>query len=715
MQEIAHYASLLSKELNLDYQHVRNTLTLLLEGATIPFIARYRKEKTGTMDEEMIALLHKRMQQLQALDKRREAVLASIEEQGKLTAELKNLILSCSSMQELEDLYLPYKPKRRTRAAIAREKGLEPLALWLLQQHYSSIDARAAHFVSREKGVENTEEALAGARDIVAEMVSENRIIRERLRNLYHRTAQLSSKVVEEKALEAKTYRLYFDWSEPLSKAPSHRILALFRAENEGFLKVKVSVDAEQAIHTAMRLYIKNDSEAAAQLRKAIDDAWKRLLEPSMENDLRAFYKEKADGVAIKVFTENLRQLLLAPPLGQKRILAVDPGFRTGCKLVVLNEYGQLMHNDTIYPHPPNHEVKQAVQKLRNIVNAYKIEVIAVGNGTAGRETEDLIRGIVFDREVMAVMVNESGASVYSASKIARDEFPDFDVTVRGGVSIGRRLMDPLAELVKIDPKSIGVGQYQHDVDQKALGESLVQTVESCVNAVGVELNTASEQLLSYVSGIGPQLATNIIRFRNENGGFSNRKQLLRVPRLGEKAFEQSAGFLRIREGDNPLDASAVHPESYHIAEMIGQQLGLPLSEMIGNKDVRKQIDINALLTTGVGNETLNDILSELEKPGRDPRKPFEMFEFSKDVRSINDLRPGMELNGIVTNITAFGAFVDVGVHQDGLVHLSQLSNRYVRDPNQVVRLNQKVRVKVLDVDYERNRINLSMRLENPT
>lgn len=713
MQEVAFYASLLAKELSIDYQYIRNTLTLLSEGATIPFIARYRKEKTGSMDEEMVALLQKRMQQLQALDKRREAVLSSIEEQGKLTDELKKLILECANMQELEDIYLPYKPKRRTRAAIAREKGLEPLALWLLQQHAVRIDARATQYIDPQKGVENMEEALAGARDIIAEMVAENRIIRERLRNLYHRTAQLSSKVVEEKAAEAKTYRLYFDWSEPLSKAPSHRILALFRAENEGLLKVKLSVESEQAVQSAARLYVKNETEAGTQVRKAVDDAWKRLLEPSMENELRAFYKEKADGVAIKIFTENLRQLLLAPPLGSKRVLAIDPGFRTGCKLVVLNEHGQLLHNDTIFPHPPNHEVKQAVQKLKNIVNAYKIEVIAVGNGTAGRETEDLIRGVHFDREVMAVMVNESGASVYSASKIARDEFPDYDITVRGGVSIGRRLMDPLAELVKIDPKSIGVGQYQHDVDQKALGESLVQTVESCVNAVGVELNTASEQLLSYVSGIGPQLAGNIIRFRNENGGFVNRKQLLKVTRLGEKAFEQSAGFLRIREGDNPLDASAVHPESYHIAELIGKQLELPLSDLVGNKEVRKLVDVNALIASGVGKETLNDILSELEKPGRDPRKPYELFEFSKDVRSIHDLKQGMELNGIVTNITAFGAFVDIGVHQDGLVHVSQLSNRFVRDPNQVVQLNQKVHVKVLEVDIERSRINLSMRIEN--
>jgi protein Tex len=711
MHEIAIYASLISKELNLDYQNVRNTLSLLAEGATIPFIARYRKEKTGSMDEEVIAALQKRLQQLQALDKRKETVLVSIAEQDKLTPELKKLIEDAATMQELEDIYLPFKPKRRTRATIAREKGLEPLALFLLEQQFKAVEPEARRFVNAEKGVNDISEALAGARDIVAEMVAENRLIRERIRQLFHRTSTISSAVVEGKEDEGKTFRLYFEWNETLAKAPSHRILALFRGENEGFLKVKLSVENEKALPIIERVYIKEGSLSASHLKLAVADSWKRLLEPSIENDVRALYKEKADAVAIKVFAENLRQLLLAPPLGPKRVLAIDPGFRTGCKIVVLNENGQLLHNDTIYPHPPNHEVKQAIQKLKNLVNSYKIDVIAVGNGTAGRETEDLIRGIRFETEVMALMVNESGASVYSASKVARDEFPDYDITVRGGVSIGRRLMDPLAELVKIDPKSIGVGQYQHDVDQKALHESLVLTVESCVNAVGVELNTASEQLLSYVSGVGPQLAANIIRYRNEAGGFKSRKELLKVSRLGEKAYEQCAGFLRIREGINPLDASAVHPESYPVVEKIASQIGMPLTDLIGKKDLRNAININDFINSDVGKETLNDILNELEKPGRDPRQKFEMFEFSKNIRSVSDLQPGMELNGIVTNITAFGAFVDVGVHQDGLVHLSQLAERFIRDPNEVVKINQKVRVKVLEVDLDRKRINLTMKL----
>jgi protein Tex len=711
MHEIAIYASLISKELNLDYQNVRNTLSLLAEGATIPFIARYRKEKTGSMDEEVIAALQKRLQQLQALDKRKETVLVSIAEQDKLTPELKKLIEDAATMQELEDIYLPFKPKRRTRATIAREKGLEPLALFLLEQQFKAVEPEARRFVNAEKGVNDISEALAGARDIVAEMVAENRLIRERIRQLFHRTSTISSAVIEGKEDEGKTFRLYFEWNETLAKAPSHRILALFRGENEGFLKVKLSVENEKALPIIERVYIKEGSLSASHLKLAVADSWKRLLEPSIENDVRALYKEKADAVAIKVFAENLRQLLLAPPLGPKRVLAIDPGFRTGCKIVVLNENGQLLHNDTIYPHPPNHEVKQAIQKLKNLVNSYKIDVIAVGNGTAGRETEDLIRGIRFETEVMALMVNESGASVYSASKVARDEFPDYDITVRGGVSIGRRLMDPLAELVKIDPKSIGVGQYQHDVDQKALHESLVLTVESCVNAVGVELNTASEQLLSYVSGVGPQLAANIIRYRNEAGGFKSRKELLKVSRLGEKAYEQCAGFLRIREGINPLDASAVHPESYPVVEKIASQIGMPLTDLIGKKDLRNAININDFINSDVGKETLNDILNELEKPGRDPRQKFEMFEFSKNIRSVSDLQPGMELNGIVTNITAFGAFVDVGVHQDGLVHLSQLAERFIRDPNEVVKINQKVRVKVLEVDLDRKRINLTMKL----
>ncbi|PKP54284.1 MAG: RNA-binding transcriptional accessory protein [Bacteroidetes bacterium HGW-Bacteroidetes-1] len=712
MYEIADFAHRISKEMNLDYQHVRNTLSLLSDGATIPFVARYRKEKTGSMDEEVIAALQKRMQQLQALDKRKEAILSALEEQEKLTPELKMLVVNAITMQELEDIYLPYKPKRRTRAMIAREKGLEPLASLILVQGNIDVEKTALTFVIAEKGVASVAEALAGARDIIAEFIAEDRQVRDRIRKLFHRSAVITSKVVSGKEEEGKTYRLYFEWNESLAKAPSHRVLALFRGENEGFLKVNLKVEPEESLSIIERLHLKGNNKASMQVKMAIADAWKRLLEPSMENEIRSVYKEKADAVAIRVFVENLRQLLLAPPLGPKRVLAIDPGFRTGCKLVVLDQHGQLMHNDTIYPHPPNHEVKQAIQKIKNLVNAYKIEVIAVGNGTAGRETEDFIKSIRFESDVMALMVNESGASVYSASKVARDEFPDYDITVRGAVSIGRRLTDPLAELVKIDPKSIGVGQYQHDVDQKALHESLVQTVESCVNAVGVELNTASEQLLSYVSGVGPQMAANIIRYRKEAGGFRDRRELLKVNRLGDKAYEQCAGFLRIRGGDYPLDASAVHPESYSVVEKIAESIGQDVSDLIGRKNLKNEIDLASFLSEKIGKETLNDILNELEKPGHDPRQKFEMFVFSKDIRTINDLQVGMVLNGIVTNITAFGAFVDVGVHQDGLVHLSQLANRYVRDPNEVVKINQKVRVEVLQVDLERNRINLTMKVK---
>ncbi|MBK9291035.1 MAG: RNA-binding transcriptional accessory protein [Bacteroidetes bacterium] len=711
MEVLTAYARLIAGEMGLEYQHVRNTLSLLADGATIPFVARYRKELTGSMNEELIAQVQRRWLQLVALDKRRQTVMQSIEEQGKMTDELRTLIEKAGSMQELEDLYLPYKPKRRTRAGIAREKGLEPLADFILKQGFRPSADEARRYVNASKGVADEAEALAGARDIIAERVSEDRLVRERVRGIYLRHAMLISKVVQGKEAEGRTYLTYYDWKEPLAKAPSHRLLAILRGEAEGFLKVSVEVDNDRTIEMINRMYVRGRGEASQQVEKAVSDSFKRLIAPSMETEMREHFKQKADEVAIRVFAENLRQLLLMPPLGQKRVLAIDPGFRTGCKIVILNEQGQLLHNDTIYPHPPNHEVKEAEKKLRSLVNAYKVEVVAVGNGTAGRETEMFIRHIRFDRDVMAVMVNESGASVYSASKVAREEFPDYDVTVRGAVSIGRRLMDPLAELVKIDPKSIGVGQYQHDVDQKALAESLNQTVELCVNAVGVELNTASEQLLSYVSGIGPQLAANIVRYRNENGPFSNRQQLQQVPRLGPKAFEQCAGFLRIRNGDHPLDASAVHPESYHIVERMAEAVGMELKEMIGRKDLRQIINISDFVDDKAGVETLTDILAELEKPGRDPRMQFEEFEFSKDVRTIQDVQPGMELNGIVTNITAFGAFVDIGVHQDGLVHVSQMADRYVRDPNQVVKINQKVRVRVLSVDLERNRINLSMKL----
>lgn len=704
------FSLLIAKELNLAPSHVANVVKLLGEGATIPFIARYRKEMTGTMNEENVAAVQKRLEQLIELEKRKESVIASIREQDKLTPELEQKIMDAATLQEVEDLYLPYKPKRRTRAAIAREKGLEPLAAQIMAQNVDTVDRLAVRYVNAGKGVNTVEEALQGAKDIMAEWISEHINGRNRIRKIFHTKGELCSAVIKGKELEGKTYQQYFDFSEPIAKAPSHRILALFRAEEEGIIRLKIKVDNDHVIDALERIFLKNDNQSTELVQEAIADSWKRLLEPSIETEIRNFYKEKADETAIRVFAENLKQLLLAAPMGQKRVLAIDPGFRTGCKVVVLSETGALLHNETIYPHPPKSDVTGSIRKIKSLVDAYKIQVIAIGNGTAGRETEDFIRYIKFDRDLTAVMVSESGASVYSASKIAREEFPDYDITVRGAVSIGRRLMDPLAELVKIDPKSIGVGQYQHDVDQKKLGESLDQTVMSCVNAVGVELNTASQQLLSYVSGVGPALASNIIDYREEHGGFRNRKQLHEVPRLGDKAFEQCAGFLRIHDGDNPLDQSAVHPESYHIVEKMAKQLGVKVKELIGNKELIAKIDPQVFVEQDFGLETVNDILKELEKPGRDPRKSFEAFEFDKDIRSIEDLKPGMTLNGVVTNITAFGAFVDIGVHQDGLVHVSQMADHYIKDPNEVVRLNQRVRVKVLDVDVDRKRISLSLR-----
>ena len=710
MLENNQFSLQIAKEMDLAPNHVANVVKLLNEGATIPFIARYRKEMTGTMNEEVVAAIQKRLEQLVELLKRKESVIASIREQEKLTPELEQKILDAATMQEVEDLYLPYKPKRRTRAAMAREKGLEPLAAQLMAQNVDEVERLAARYVNATKGVATVEEALQGAKDIMAEWVSEHINGRNRIRKLFHTTGEISATVIKGKEEEGKTYQQYFDFSEPIAKAPSHRILALFRAEEEGVLRVKVKVDDGAAIKMLGNIFLKRDNASSAVVSEAIADSWKRLLEPSIETEIRNFYKEKADETAIRVFAENLKQLLLAAPMGQKRVLAIDPGFRTGCKVVVLSETGALLHNETIYPHPPKSDVAGAMRKVKSLVDAYKIQVIAIGNGTAGRETEDFIRYIRFDRDLTAVMVSESGASVYSASKIARDEFPDYDITVRGAVSIGRRLMDPLAELVKIDPKSIGVGQYQHDVDQKKLGESLDQTVMSCVNAVGVELNTASQQLLSYVSGVGPALASNIIGYREEHGGFKNRKQLHEVPRLGDKAFEQCAGFLRIHDGDNPLDQSAVHPESYHIVEKMAKRQGVKVNDLVGNKELIAKIDPKDYVEQEFGMETVSDILKELEKPGRDPRQSFVAFEFDKDIRDIEDLKPGMTLNGIVTNITAFGAFVDIGVHQDGLVHISQMADHYIKDPNEVVRLNQRVRVKVLDVDVDRKRISLSLR-----
>ena len=687
-----------------------NVIKLLGEGATVPFIARYRKEMTDTMNEETVADIKKRLEQLDELEKRKEFVLKSIAEQEKLTPELEKNINNAETLQDVEDLYLPYKPKRRTKAEIARQKGLEPLAKLIMAQNSDDVNGMAKRFINKEKDVNNEDEALQGARDIMAEWISENINGRNKIRKIYHRDGIISSTLVKSKEAEAQTYKQYFDFKEPIAKAPSHRILALFRAEEEGLLKVKLSIEANDALNVLDGIFLRNDNASTDLVQDAIDYAWKRLLEPSLETEMRALYKEKADEVAVKVFAENLRQLLLAAPLGKKRVLALDPGFRTGCKVVILNELGALIHNETIYPHPPQNEHGKAAAKIAHLVQAYKIDVIAIGNGTAGRETEDFIKSIRFDRDITAVMVNESGASIYSASKVARDEFPDYDITVRGAVSIGRRLMDPLAELVKIDPKSIGVGQYQHDVNQKMLGDELNTVVESCVNAVGVELNSASEQLLSYVSGVGPQLASSIVKYRNENGGFTSRKQLLEVPRLGNKAFEQCAGFLRIHGTKQPLDASAVHPESYHIVEKMAKKLGVKVEELIGNEELITKINPKEFIEKDFGIETINDIIDELKKPGRDPRQTFEVFEFDKNIRTINDLRQGMQLVGIVTNITAFGCFVDIGVHQDGLVHISQMSNSYITDPNQVVKLNQKVKVTVTDVDIPRKRISLSMK-----
>jgi uncharacterized protein len=616
-------------------------------------------------------------------------------------------------MAELEDIYLPFRPKRKTRAGIAKEKGLEPLARIIFSQKYDDLESKAKPFIDLEKGVSSVEEAIRGACDIIAEWINEHIYARKRIRGLFQREGSLCSKVAKGKEEEGTNYQNYFDFRELLFRAPSHRLLAILRGENESFLKVTIEVDDLKAWEILENIFIHGNSTSSGLVKETIKDSCKRLLFPSMETEMRQWAKERADREAIRVFVENLRQLLLAPPLGQKNVLAIDPGFRTGCKLVCLDKQGKLLHNETIYPHPPQLEVKDAIHKIKSLVKSYKIEAIAIGNGTAGRETEFLIRSIPFENDLIAIMVNESGASVYSASPVARAEFPDWDVTVRGAISIGRRLMDPLAELVKIDPKSIGVGQYQHDVNQKLLQQSLEDTVVSCVNSVGVEVNTASEQLLTYVSGLGPGLAKNLVTYRNEHGAFGSREQLKKIPRFGDKAFEQAAGFLRIRDGENPLDRSAVHPESYHVVSKMAGKIHCTVTDLLGNSEFRKKINLEEFITETIGLPTLQDILQELAKPGRDPRKKFELFEFEKNVHSINDLKVGMKLPGIVTNITKFGAFVDIGVHQDGLVHVSNLADRFIKDPNEVVKINQKVIVEVLDVDSERKRIQLSMKNQN--
>ena len=688
-------------------KQISSTLHLLGEGATIPFISRYRKEATGGLNEVQIEQIKEQHDKLCDIAKRKETILGTITEQGKLTAELEKRINDTWNPTELEDIYLPYKPKRKTRAEAARQKGLEPLATLLLLQRENNLSARAALFVKGE--VKDVEDALKGARDIIAEQVNEDERARNAVRNQFSRQTEINAKVVKGKEEEAAKYRDYFDFSEPLKRCTSHRLLAIRRAEAEGLLKVSITPDDEACIERLERQFVRGNNECSEQVSEAAIDAYKRLLKPSIETEFAAQSKEKADDEAIRVFTENLRQLLLAAPLGQKRVLAIDPGFRTGCKVVCLDAQGNLLHNENIYPHPPVGKTGEAASKLRKMVEAYQIEAISIGNGTASRETEDFINQQTFDRQIPVFVVSEQGASIYSASKIARDEFPDYDVTVRGAVSIGRRLMDPLAELVKIDPKSIGVGQYQHDVDQTKLKKALDQTVENCVNLVGVNLNTASSHLLTYISGLGPQLAQNIVNYRAENGAFNSRKELMKVPRMGAKAFEQCAGFLRIPGAKNPLDNTAVHPESYHIVEQMAKDLKCTVNELIADKELRRKINISDYVTPVVGLPTLQDIMQELEKPGRDPRKTIKVFEFDKNVRTIADLREGMILPGIVGNITNFGAFVDIGIKENGLVHLSQLAERYISDPTEIVSIHQHVMVRVMNVDTDRKRIQLSM------
>lgn len=705
------FSRMIAAELKLPEHRIAHTLKLLQGGATIPFISRYRKEATGGLDEVQIGDIQARYEKLCELSKRKETVLSTIEEQGKLTQELKARITACWNATELEDIYLPFKPKRKTRAEAARAKGLEPLALLLMMQKENNLETKVRAFVKGD--VKDEEDALKGARDILAEQVSEDERSRHLMRNQFQRQAIIQAKVVKGKESEEASakYRDYFDFSEPLKRCSSHRLLALRRGEAEGVLKVSIFPEDEESCHDRLqRLFVRTNNECGRQVEEAVSDAYKRLLKPAIETEFAALSKEKADEEAIRVFAENLRQLLLAPPLGQKRVMGIDPGFRTGCKVVCLDAQGTLLHNEAIYPHPPKSEYAQAARKLVKLVEQYKIEAIAIGNGTASRETEQFVTSQRYDREVQVFVVSEDGASIYSASKTAREEFPDYDVTVRGAVSIGRRLMDPLAELVKIDAKSTGVGQYQHDVDQTKLKAALDQTVESCVNLVGVNVNTASKHLLTYVSGLGPTLAQNIVDYRTANGPFESRKQLLKVPRMGAKAYEQCAGFLRIPQAPNPLDNSAVHPESYPIVEQMAKDLHCSVNDLMKDKELRSKIDLKKYITDTVGLPTLTDILQELDKPGRDPRQKIQVFEFDKNVRTLDDLQEGMELPGIVTNITNFGCFVDIGIKENGLVHVSQLADRFVSDPTEVVRIHQHVRVKVLSIDRERKRIQLTMK-----
>ena len=704
------FSSIIATELKLTTKQVETVLSLLNDGATVPFLARYRKEATGSLNEVAITAIRDRAVQLRDLEKRREVILNSIEEQGKLTDELKKEISAADSLAVLEDLYLPYKPKRRTRATIAKEKGLEPLAQRIFQQTPFDLGAEAATFINADKELATVDDVLAGARDIIAERVSEDIRARERIRHLFTTQGIIRSKVSRGKEPEGAKYKDYFDWAEPISRVPSHRMLAMRRGEQEEILRLHIAPPEDDAHACLEQLFITERNAAAEQVRLAVYDGYKRLLAPSIETEIRTTTKHKADETAIRVFAENLRQLLLASPLGQKIVLAIDPGFRTGCKAACLDKQGKFLHTQTIYPHQSAESRSKAGESIAQLCQQFQIEAIAIGNGTAGRETEAFVRKLSLPPSLPIVMVSESGASIYSASDVARQEFPDQDVTVRGAISIGRRLMDPLAELVKIDPKSIGVGQYQHDVDQSALKERLDDVAISCVNQVGVEVNTASAQLLRYVSGLGPQLAQNIVNYRNENGPFASRTALKKVPRLGSKAFEQAAGFLRIRGSKNPLDTSAVHPESYAVVQKMARNLNCSVKDLINDETLRKQIQPQNYVTDQVGLPTLHDILAELTKPGRDPRDQFEIVQFAEGVETIGDVKPGMKLPGVVTNVTAFGAFVDIGVHQDGLVHISQLADRFVKDPNEIVKVQQKVTVTVLDVDLPRKRISLSMK-----
>lgn len=702
------YSKLIAQAISIPERQIAQTIQLLQEGMTIPFISRYRKEATGGLDEVQIASVKDALDKLLELSKRKETILNTIAEQEKLTPELKQRIENCWNSIELEDIYLPYKPKRQTRAELARKKGLEPLANIVMEQQERDIESKALHFVKGE--VSSVEDALQGACDIIAEWVNEDERARNIVRNVFANEAVIASKAVKGKEEEGDKYRNYFDFREPLKRCSSHRLLAMRRGENEGFLRVSISPDEDKPIELLSRRYVKGRLSVSEYVENAVKDSYKRLLKPSIETEFANLSKDKADNEAIKVFAENLKQLLLAPPLGQKRVLAIDPGFRTGCKVVCIDAQGDLLHNETIYPHPPVNDKGKAASKVAALVSSYDIEAIAIGNGTAGRETEDFVSNIRYDRKLQVYVVSENGASIYSASKTAREEFPEYDVTVRGAVSIGRRLMDPLAELVKIDPKSIGVGQYQHDVDQSLLKKSLDQTVENCVNLVGVNVNTASKHLLTYISGLGPSLAENIVKYRSEKGAFASREELKKVPRLGVRAFEQCAGFLRIEGASNPLDNSAVHPESYYIVNKMAKDLSCTVSELINQKDLKDRIKPEDYVTEKTGMLTLKDIMSELDKPGRDPRRHIQVLEFDRSIKTIQDIREGMVLPGIVNNITNFGCFVDLGIKENGLVHISELADRFVSDPAEVVSLHQHVQVKVLSVDSERKRIQLSMK-----